>query len=471
MDRIGDAIAVIPANRLQTRNYDVEHAFRQDSDFFYLTGFPEPDAIAVFDPSHDSEQYVLFVLPRDPDMEAWNGLRAGTAGAIERYGADAAYPVSEFAEWFSRRVTGREAIVYAMGNPHHDDTIVKTLRSGAASHVRSGLTTPTGIIDPKPIIAEMRLTKTAPEIDALREACRISSIAHVEAMKFAAPGRTERQVQAVLEYVFGVMDSERIGYGSIVAGGENACILHYVENDQVLNDGEVLLIDAGAEYRHYTADITRTFPINGTFTAPQRAIYELVLDTENAVIEMCAPGLAYADMHRKATELLSDGLVELGLLPGSSEEALAKGWYRQFFFHGTGHWLGSDVHDAGPYKVAGRPRPLEPGMAFTVEPGVYVASHKSTVSLSQAPFDPDEIAALTLKLGLTGARAELDKRAEEAGTVDFEVPEEFLGIGVRIEDNILVTADGHENLTTGVPVEVDEVEAVCQEPSELPVFA
>ncbi|MCB1246140.1 MAG: aminopeptidase P N-terminal domain-containing protein [Acidimicrobiia bacterium] len=471
MKRVGvDTIAVVPAGRLQVRNDDVDHGFRQNSDFFYLTGFAEPDAIAVFDPSHDTEQYILFVRPRDPDMEAWNGLRAGVEGAKDRFGADAAHPVSEFAEWLGRRLTGRSKVVYALGNTAHDDTVVGAFRRGWPSRVRSGLVMPEAIVDPTPIIAEMRLVKTTDEIDALREACRISAIGHVEAMKFAAPGRTERQVQAALEYVFGVMDSERIGYGSIVAGGDNACILHYVENDQPLVDGDLLLIDAGAEYRHYTADITRTFPVNGRFTPPQRAVYDLVLDTERRVIEMCAPGLPYADMHRTVTELLSTGLVNLGLLPEPADEALAKGWYRQFFFHGTGHWLGSDVHDAGAYRLDGDPRPLAPGMAFTVEPGVYIARDKSTVTLSEAPYDPDEVAKLTLERGLTATRAELDRRAEEAGSRTFDVPGEFLGIGVRVEDDILITADGYENMTSLVPSDADAIEALCAEASELPLF-
>ncbi len=470
MGQLGDGIAIIPAGVLQTRNDDVDHAFRQDSNFFFLTGFPEPDAVAVLDPSHPTEQYTLFVLPKDPDMEAWNGLRSGVAGATDHYGADAAHDISTLSTWLGDRLAGRSSIAYALGNPRLDDVVVTAFSRAQAASDRSGSGAPQGIINPTPLLADMRVIKTDTEIDALREACRISAVAHAEAMRFAAPGRTERQVQAAIEYVFGAMGSERVGYGSIVAGGDNACILHYVENDQPLDDGSLLLIDAGAEYRHFTADITRTFPINGTFTTPQRAVYELVLDTERHVIEMCAPGLPYADMHAKACALISDGLVGLGLLPGTGEEALAKGWYRQFFFHGTGHWLGSDVHDAGAYRVNGTPRPLAPGMAFTVEPGVYVARSKEHVTLSDAPYDPDEIAMLTLELGLAGVRAELERRTQEAGSQEFTVPQEFLGIGVRIEDDILITADGYENMTTGVPVDPDEVEALCAEESALPLF-
>jgi Xaa-Pro aminopeptidase len=469
MELLGDTIAIIPAGALQPRNDDVDHPFRQNSDFFFLTGFTEPDAIAVLDPSHGSIQYTLFVRPRDPEMEAWNGKRHGVDGAKERFGAGAAYPVDQFAKWLGDNLMDRASVAYALGGSN-DATVIGALAAANARSDRTGLTSPTQVFNPTPVLAEMRVLKTDAEIEALRTACRISAVAHTEAMRFAAPGRSERQVQAAIEYVFSAMGSERVGYGSIVAGGDNACILHYVENDQVLNDGDLLLIDAGAEFSHFTADITRTFPINGMFTAPQRTVYELVLDTEQQVIEMCTPGLPYADMHKAACAILSDGLVDLGLLPGSGDEALAKGWYRQFFFHGTGHWLGSDVHDAGAYKVNGKPRPLEPGMTFTVEPGVYVAPHKGQVTLGNAPYDPDEVAALTLELGLSEATAELDRRNEEAGSVEFSVPEEFLGIGVRIEDNIVITDSGYENLSAGAPVAVDAIEAICAEESSLPLF-
>jgi Xaa-Pro aminopeptidase len=470
MEHIGDALAIIPAGAEQIRNDDVDHAFRQDSDFFFLTGFSEPDAVAVLDPTNDAEPYTLFVRPRDATMEAWNGRRAGVAGAVERFHANAAHPVADLPTWLRDHINGRTSIAYAIGNPKHDAMVIGAFNAGRSASERTGTKAPASIIDPRPILSEMRLIKTEAEIDALRTACHISAIAHSEAMRFAAPGRTERQVQAAIEYVFGAMGSERIGYGSIVAGGPNACILHYVENDQTLNDGDLLLIDAAAEYRHFTADITRTFPVNGRFTAPQRAVYELVLAAEQQVIGMCAPGLPFGDMHKEACRIVSDGLVDLGLLPGTGDEVLAKGWYREFFFHGTGHWLGSDVHDAGAYRVNGQPRPLMPNMAFTVEPGVYVADDKVTVSLGEAPYDPDEVLMLTLELGVSGAKAELDRRNEEAGTREHTVPSEFLGIGVRIEDDILITADGYENLTTGVPVDPDQIESLCLETSTLPLF-
>ena len=468
LSRLGQTIAVVPAAREQIRNDDVPHPFRQDSDFHFLTGFTEPDAVAVFDATSD-EPYTLFVRPRDPEKEAWTGLRAGVDGALELFAADAAFPRDDLGDWLRKRLAGRVSVGYVLGGPV-DDEVLRAVRSVRGYADRSGVGAPTEIVDVRAILHELRLVKSADEIAALREACRISAIAHNEAMRFTAPGRTERQVAAALEYVFGVMDAERVGYGSIVAGGDNACILHYVENDQPLVDGELLLIDAAAEYRHLTSDITRTFPVSGRFSGPQRAIYELVLRAQQEVIGLCRPGLPFTDMHERAVARLSAGLVELGLLPGTPDEVVAKGWYRRFFFHGTGHWLGVDVHDAGTSRVDGAGRPLAPGMAFTVEPGIYVARDKATITLSHAEYDPDERQRLAFELGAEGARVEVERRDEKAGTFEFEVPAEYLGIGVRIEDDVLVSADGYENLSVMSPVEPDAVEALCAEESSLPLF-
>ncbi len=466
--RLGQTIAIIPAGREQRRNDDVVHSFRQDSDFYFLTGFAEPDAVAVLDAASD-EPYTLFVRPRDRQKEAWNGRRAGVDGATSRFGADAAFELDELDGWLRRRLAGRRSVGYTLGGPMDAD-VLRAVRSVRDYASRSGVDVPVEIVDVSALIAELRVIKSAAEIEALREACRISALAHIEAMRFAGPGRTERQVQAVLEYVFGVLDAERVGYGSIVAGGDNACILHYVENDQELRDGDVLLIDAGAEYRHLTADITRTFPVNGRFSAPQRAIYELVLAAQQAVIDECRPGLAWTRMHERSVDVLSAGLVELGLLPGSADEVIAKGWYRQFFFHGTGHWLGIDVHDAGRSRIDGVGRALEPGMAFTVEPGIYVARDKHSLTLSHAAYDADERLHLAFELGAAEARAETERREAAAGTFEFEVPSEFLGLGVRIEDDLLITPDGCENLTARAPVLTADVEARCAEPSTRPLF-
>lgn len=468
LEQLDETIAIVPAGKEQTRNDDVDHAFRQQSDFHFLTGFTEPDAVAVLDPTSD-QPYTLFVRPRDPELEAWNGLRAGTDGAIERHGADAAHDIGDLGTWLRRTLIGRRRVGYRMGTSH-DPTIQAALGAALNAANRMGTAAPYELVDVGITLAEMRLVKSADEISALREACRISALAHAEAMRFAAPGRTERQVQAAIEYVFGVLDAERVGYGSIVAGGDNAVILHYVENDQPLDDGDLLLIDAGAEYRHLTADITRTFPVNGRFSPAQRAVYDVVLEAQRAVIDLCGPGLPYTDMHIRAIEVLTTGMVELGLLPGDVDEAIAKGWYRQFYFHGTGHWLGIDVHDAGAYRVDGAGRPLQPGMAFTVEPGLYIAHDKGTLTLGEAAYDPEEALQLTMSHGASHAKAEYARRNDEVGTRDFEIPPEFLGIGVRIEDDILITPDGYENLTDLVPVDPDAVESLCAEETTLPLF-
>jgi len=466
--RLGETIAIIPAAREQIRNDDVTHPFRQDSDFHFLTGFTEPDAIAVLDAT-SNVPYTLFVRPRDPERESWVGLRAGIAGAVDRFGADAAHPIAEFEDWLQQRLIGHKSVAYALGGPI-DSEVLSALHAVRGYAQRSGDRIPDELIDLRSVVHELRLIKSPAEIEALREACRISAIAHNEAMRFAVPGRTERQVQAVLEYVFAQMDAERVGYGSIVAGGDNAVILHYTENDQPLGAGDLLLIDAAAEYRHLTADITRTFPVNGRFSAPQRAVYDLVLAAQQEVIGLCRPGLPFTDMHSKAVEVIAGGLLDLGLLPGSADEVIEKGWYRQFFFHGTGHWLGIDVHDAGASRIDRVGRPLEVGMALTVEPGIYVSRDKANVTLSHVPYDADERLRLAFDLGAAAAKAEIDRRDQEAGTFDFEVPSAFLGIGVRIEDDLLITADGYENMSKLTPVDPDAVEAMCAEESALPLL-
>ena len=367
---LDDGIAVIPASSETVRNDDVDHAFRQSSDFFFLTGFEEPDAIALFDPAHE-QPYVLFVRPRDPEMEAWNGKRAGVEGAVEVFGADAAFPVSDFDKVLRDRLRGRETLWYALGSSI-DARVLGAVRQAQAWRNRTGIAVPSVIAEPATALDELRLIKSPEEIAALREACRVSAAGHAEAIRFAAPGRTEHDVQAAMEYVFRSSGAVREGYPSIVASGENACILHYTQNDRLMEDGDLLLIDDAAEIDYLSSDITRTFPVNGRFTRPQRAIYEVVLAAQEAVIDVCRPGLPFTAMHDIAVRVLTEGMVDLGLLPGPADDAITYGWYREFFFHGLGHWLGMDVHDSGPYRVDGAGRALEPGMAFTVEPGIYV---------------------------------------------------------------------------------------------------
>lgn len=459
-------IAVIPAATETVRNDDVDHLFRQSSDFFFLTGFDEPDTIALIDPAHE-KPYVLFVRPRDPEMEAWNGKRAGVDGAVASFGADAAFPLSDFDKVLRDRLRGRDTLWYAVGSSI-DARVLGAVRQARGWCNRTGVTVPSVISDPSTILDELRLIKSPDEIAALREACRVSAAGHVEAIRFAAPGRTEHQVQAAMEYVFRSSGAVREGYPSIVASGDNACILHYTENDRLMEDGDLLLIDAAAEIDYLSSDITRTFPVNGRFTAPQRAVYDIVLAAQEAVIDVCRPGLAYTDMHDIAVGVLTTGMVDIGLLPGPIEDAIEYGWYREFFFHGLGHWLGMDVHDSGPYRADGAGRNLAAGMVFTVEPGIYVAPEKTTLTLAKVPFDLDAERDLAYEEGAAEAKRIIEERKADAATITHHVPTEFLGIGVRIEDDLLVTESGCDNLSRDVPVDPHEIEALWNATARVP---
>ncbi|REK21105.1 MAG: M24 family metallopeptidase [Actinobacteria bacterium] len=463
-----DGIAVIPAAVEQIRNDDVPHDFRQDSTFFYLTGFIEPDAVAVLTPGHSDGDYTLFVRARDPEMEAWNGYRAGVEGAKETYGADAAYPIGELDEVLTRLMIGREVLWYRTGNDKQDDRMTALISKARSHRSRYGGSVPSTVKDISVPLDEMRLVKSQEERASLEAACRLSAQGHSEAMRFARPGLYEYQVQAAMEYGWRMGGSKRNGYGSIVASGANACILHYVENDDLIEDGDLILIDAAAEVDGYSADITRTFPASGKFTAPQRALYELVLEAEKLGIEMSEPGSSMRAIHDAAVRTLTEGMVELGLLPMAVEDSLAMHHYKEFYFHGTGHWLGMDVHDAGMYRKDGKPRPLEPGMAFTVEPGIYVAPGKKEIELTLLEYDPDEWVERRILEGRASALAKEQEARESAEKITHTVPEEFLGLGLRIEDDIIITSDGCDNLTSGVPKEVDEVEAMCAESPTLP---
>jgi Xaa-Pro aminopeptidase len=463
-----DAIAIIPAAVEVIRSNDNEYEFHQDPDFFYLTGFPEPEAVAVITPGHPDGDYTLFVRPRDPEMEAWEGYRAGTDGAIERFGADRAFELSTLDEMLSRLMIGREVIWYRTGNRHHDDRVSGMVAKARNLRDRYGGSVPSAVRDVSVLLAEMRLIKSDDEIEALRRVCRLSAEGHVEAMRFAAPGLYEYQVQAALEYYWRLSGARHNGYTSIVASGPNACILHYVQNDRLLEDGDLVLIDAAAELDGYSADITRTFPANGRFTAPQRAVYEVVLAAITEGLEMSVPGSTPRAIHDAATKVLTRGMIDLGLLPRSLEESLAMHHYNKFFFHGTGHWLGLDVHDAGAYRVQGAPRKLQPGMAFTVEPGIYIAPDKGEITLTLLEYDQDEWNQRRILEGRAAAMEKEAEARERAEKITHKVPPEFLGIGIRIEDDVVLTEDGSENLTTSVPKSVEEIEALCAEAPTLP---
>ena len=469
-DTIGkEAIAVIPASAEVIRSHDIHFEFHQDPDFLYLTGFNEPDAIAVIAPGHSDGDFTLFVRPRNPEEEVWTGLRAGVDGAKERYGADAAYEVGQLDEVLSRYIVGREVLWYAPGNNSYDKRMTSILEKGRSVRDHSGSTVPSAINDLGVVLGEMRLIKTPEEQEILAQACQLSAEGHSEAMRFAAPGQFEYQVQVAVEYWWRQRGSRHNGYPSIVAAGANACTLHYVENNGEIRDGDLILIDAAAEVEGYSADITRTFPANGVFTPPQRALYEVVLTAEKKGVELAAPGSSLATINDEAVRILTEGLVDLGLLPLSVEESLAMHHYLQFLSHGVGHWLGLDVHDRGAKRLGGKPRPIQPGMAFTVEPGLYVASEKLEIELALLEYDREEWSSRRLREGRDAGTAAEAEEKDGAEKITHQIPAEFLGLGIRIEDDVLITTDGNVNLSASVPVEIGDIEALCAENSRLPL--
>ena len=403
------------------RNHDVHYPYRQESHFYYLTGFEEPGSFLVLLPevsSPGSCRSILFVMPRDPEKEMWEGERYGLEGALRVFGVDEAYPIDELEQKLPGLLRGIDRLFYRLGHSERmDQKILHLLEGHRKSQGRSGR----GLLpieDPSNPIGEMRLFKSKEELTLLREACRISSLAHRTAIQKTRPGMNEREVEALIDYIFRKEGCQRVGYGSIVAGGKNAACLHYRSNNEVLRDHELLLVDAGGEYGYYTADITRTFPIGKHFTSAQRKAYELVLRIQKEAIAMTQPGVTLPEIHRHICTGLIDGLLSLGLMKGDPKELLKSGAYRRFYPHSTSHWLGIDVHDAGLYLQDGEPRPLAEGMVFTIEPGFYVQPS------------------------------------------DREIPEEYQNIGIRIEDDILVTSGGHENLTLAAPKEIEEIESL-----------
>jgi Xaa-Pro aminopeptidase len=462
-EMIGDGLAVIPGAPETPRNGDVAYEFRQHSDFFFLTGFDEPDALAVLNPSHSKERFVLFVRPRDREMEIWNGRRAGVEGAIATYGADTAYPIGQLDEKLREWALERSVLYYRLGNPNHDGRITRLVAELRAARTR-GFPTPIRIEDPGPLLHEMRLRRSPAELAWQRQACAISGEAHAEAMRLAAPGLFEYQLQAAVEFVFRTRGSRCNAYPSIVASGPNACILHYHENSRRLAEGDLVLIDAGCEYGHHASDITRTCPASGRFTPSQRTIYDLVLRAQLAAIAAVRPGQSVEAVHDAARGVLTEGLVGLGLLPRGVPDSMAMHHYREFFMHGTSHWLGMDVHDVGDYRAGGRGRQLEPGMVLTVEPGLYFDPERETATFYLREYSEHEMWERRYRLGMAVAKRLEDEERSRVEKIVHPVPPEFRGIGVRIEDDVLVTPDGHEVLTAGTPKTVDEVEATCAQP-------
>ena len=413
-----NSIAILPAAPMYLRNRDVEHVYRQDSDFQYLSGFPEPEAVIALIPGREHGEYVLFCRERDPARELWDGLRAGQDGAISEYGADDAFPIGDIDDILPGLIEGRDRVYYAIGtNETFDHRLmewIKTIRSKA----RQGAQPPSEFVALDHLLHDLRLYKSASEVKVMRHAAEISARAHIRAMQASRPGLFEYHLEAELDYEFRKGGAKMPAYGSIVAAGKNACILHYRENDAPLKDGDLVLIDAGCEIDCYASDITRTFPVSGKFSPEQKAIYELVLAANEEAFKHIAPGRHWNEAHEATVRVITAGLVELGLLAGEVDELIAADAYKPFYMHRAGHWLGMDVHDVGDYKIGGEWRVLEPGMAMTVEPGIYVAADNQ------------------------------------------DVAKKWRGIGVRIEDDVVVTRTGCEILTAGVPKSVAEIEAL-----------
>ncbi|MDQ3130403.1 MAG: aminopeptidase P N-terminal domain-containing protein [Acidobacteriota bacterium] len=414
-----DAIAIIPAAHEVTKSYDTEFKFHQDPDFFYLTGFPEPDAIAVINPSNKKNPFMLFVRPRDPLMETWYGRREGVEGAEKNYGADKALPIEKFETELAKMLNGHEKLFYRFGVDNRlDQKILQYLSAQRFKRLKTAYP-PHTIVDPTVLIHEMRLHKTPEEVELMQKAADIAAEAHVLAMRSVKPGMNESSVEAIIEHHFRMSGAAGVSYNSIIGGGENATILHYVENNHDLKDGDLLLIDAGAHYQGYASDITRTFPIGGRFTKPQREVYDTVLEVEIACLEATKKGNTVKQRQDLSIEMLTEGMKKLGLLKGKTKDLIKKKAYMKYYMHGVGHYLGLDVHDAGRYftdQKAKNSRPFEAGMVLTVEPGLYIP--------------PD----------------------------DKDAPKQYRGIGVRIEDDVLVTEDGNVNLTANCPKQAEEIE-------------
>jgi len=413
-----DSVAILPAAPVAMRNRDAEYPYRQDSDFQYLTGFPEPEAVAVLIPKRGHGEYILFCRERDPEMETWHGRRAGLEGALKDYGADDAFPISDIDDILPGLLESCERVYYAMGCNSSFDQHVNSWVNQLRDKARAGVHTPGEFVALDHLLHDMRLYKSRAEISAMRKAAKVSAQAHVRAMQVCRPGMKEYEIEAEFQHHF-KRHNCTAAYTPIVGGGENGCILHYNENNAELRDGDLLLIDAGAEYDYYAADITRTFPVNGRFSAEQRALYEIVLAAQEAAIAKVKPGNHWNQPHQAAVRTITKGLAELGILKGSVNQLIKDEAYKPFYMHRTGHWLGMDVHDVGDYKVGDEWRLPEPGMAMTVEPGIYLPDSR-------------------------------------------KVPARFRNIGVRIEDDVVVTTGAADVLSKGLEKEPDAVEALMQ---------
>lgn len=420
MQHMGGGVAIVPTAPVRTRNRDVDYVFRPDSDFFYLTQFPEPEAVVVLVPDRPHGEYILFCRERDSQKETWDGYRAGLEGACEKHGADDAFPIDDIDDILPGLLENRDKVYCNMGRYPEFDTRLMGWVNEVRAKSRNGVHAPGEFVDLDHIVHEMRLFKRADEVKTMRKAAKISAQAHKRAMQICKPGMYEYQIEAEFLYEFRRNGSQYPAYPPIVGSGANGCILHYIENNARMKDGDLLLIDAGCELDGYASDVTRTFPVNGKFSGEQKAIYELVLAAQLAAIEKVKPDNHWNDPHEAAVQVLVEGLRELKLLKGSVSKIIEKEEYRKFYMHRTGHWLGMDVHDVGDYKIDDTWRLLEPGLVMTVEPGLYIS-------------------------------------AGEKG-----VDERWWNIGVRIEDDVLLTRNGCDILSKDAPREVADIESLMK---------
>lgn len=411
------SIAIVPSAMEVTRNSDVQHPFRQDSDFYYLTGFKEPDAVFVLVPGREHGEAILFCREQDPDQERWHGRITGPERAMQLYGLDDAFPITDIDDILPGLIEGRSRLYYAMGlQPAFDARVIAWVK-GIAGNRQNGASPPGEFVQLGQYLHELRLFKSAAEIEVMKHGAGITAAAHKRLLKVVCPGMAEYQLEAEFEHELVMSGARSPAYPSIVGGGRNACILHYTENDDPLRAGDLVLVDAGGEYQYYASDVTRTFPVSGKFSPAQRTIYDIVLKAQIAAIDMVKPGNHWNQPHEAAVREITLGLVDIGLLDGDVDTLLAEEAYKKFYMHRTGHWLGLDVHDVGEYRVGEQWRVFEPGMVTTVEPGIYIAEDME------------------------------------------DVPARYRGIGVRIEDDVLVTRDGNQVITEAVPKTIEDIEA------------
>lgn len=417
--RTGSA-AILQAATVKSRNADADYPFRQDSNFYYLTGFNEPEAILVLLPGHTGCETILFCREKDPLTEVWNGYMAGTEGAVRDYAIDEAWDINKINEVLPPMLADIDRIYFPLAEDENLDNRIMFWLKLAGNQRREGIKPPSELVNINQLLHEMRLFKSDDEQEMMRQVAKISAQGHIIAMQKCNAGITEYQLEAHILHHFAINGCRYPAYTSIVAGGANACTLHYIENNQTLKDNELVLIDAGAELEGYAGDITRTFPVSGKFTKEQRLIYQLVLDTQKACIEMIKPDVAWNLIHETSVQLITQGLIDLGLIEQNIEDAIESESYRDFYMHRIGHWLGLDVHDVGDYREKGEWRKLQSGMVMTVEPGIYIAVDNNKVA------------------------------------------KKWRGIGVRIEDDVLVTAQGCEILTSLAPKEINEIETLMR---------